>query len=66
MEMRFKSGGNRHKTNRNKACVRVEKLRGMFHRKTAFFQLRVKFPPSSFGYSFKHFKLIGLVKFDTR
>ena len=42
MEMPFKSGGNRHKTNRNKACVRVEKLRGMFHRQTAFFQLRVE------------------------
>ena len=42
MEMRFKSEGNRHKTKRNKACVRVEKLRGMFHRKTAFFQLRVE------------------------
>ena len=24
------------------------------------------FHPSSFGYSFQHFKLIGLVKFDTR
>ena len=31
------------------------------------FQLKVEiFHPSSFGYSFQHFKLIGLVKFDTR
>ena len=33
-------------TNRkNKACVRVEKLRGMFQCKTAFFHLEWKFPP---------------------
>ena len=31
------------------------------------FKLKVgNFHPSSFGYSFQHFKLIGLVKFDTR
>ena len=28
-----------------KACVRVEKLRGKFHCKTAFFNLGWKFPP---------------------
>ena len=28
-----------------KACVRVEKLRGMFQCKTAFFNLGWKFPP---------------------
>ena len=66
MEMRFKSGKNRHKTHRNKACVRVEKLRGMFQCKTAFSTKGGNFHPSSFGYSFKQFKLIGLVKFDTR
>ena len=32
-----------------------------------FFQLRVEISTLAvFGYSFKHFKLIGLVKFDTR
>ena len=44
MEMRLK-GGNasyRHKTHRNMACVRVEKLRGMFQCKTAFFNIRVE------------------------
>ena len=66
MEMRLNQGGNRHKTHRIKACVRVEKLRGMFQCKTAFFNLGWKFHPSSFGYSFQHFKLIGLVKNDTR
>ena len=30
------------KTYRNKACVRVENLRGMFQCKTAFFQLGVE------------------------
>ena len=53
-------------THKNKACVRVEKLRGMFQRKTAFSIWGGNFHPSSFGYSFQHFKLIGLVKFDTR
>ena len=42
MEMRLKKSGNRHKTHRSKACVRVESLRRMFLCKTAFFQLRVE------------------------
>ena len=40
--MRLKQSGNRHKTHRSKACVRVESLREMFQCKTAFFQLRVE------------------------
>ena len=42
MEMRLNESGNRHKTHRNKACVRVESLRRMFQCKTAFFQLRIE------------------------
>ena len=45
VEMRLNQGGNRHKTHRNKACVRVEKMRGMFQCKTGFFNLGWKFPP---------------------
>ena len=33
------------KTRRNKACVRVEKLKRMFQCKTAIFNLGWKFPP---------------------
>ena len=44
-KMRFKQSGKRHKTHRNKTCVKVEKLRGMFQCKTAFFNLGWKVPP---------------------
>ena len=43
--MRLKQGGNQHKTHRNKACVKMENLRGMFQCKTAFFNLGWKIPP---------------------
>ena len=42
MEMRFKSGGNRHKTHRNKACVRVEKFERNIPMQNGLFQLRVE------------------------
>ena len=42
VEMRLIKNGNRNKTHRNKACVRVEKFEGNVPMQNGIFQLRVE------------------------